>query len=81
MASPPDPRAVAGAAAPLRVAVAGLGFGEQVHLPALAACPLTEPIALWHPRPSDWSKPAPPAACRASAISTPCWPTRASKRW
>ena len=50
MASPPDPRAVPGAAAPLRVAVAGLGFGEQVHLPALAACALTEPVALWHPR-------------------------------
>jgi len=50
MASPPDPGAVPGAAAPLRVAVAGLGFGEQVHLPALAACALTEPVALWHPR-------------------------------
>ena len=32
------------------MAVAGLGFGEQVHLPALAACALTEPVALWHPR-------------------------------
>ncbi|MFM8259539.1 MAG: Gfo/Idh/MocA family protein [Vulcanococcus sp.] len=35
---------------PLGVAVAGLGFGETVHLPALRACPLTEPVALWHPR-------------------------------
>jgi len=36
---------------PLRVAVAGLGFGEKVHLPALRDCPATEPVALWHPRP------------------------------
>jgi predicted dehydrogenase len=36
---------------PLRVAVAGLGFGEKVHLCALADCPATEPVALWHPRP------------------------------
>ena len=37
-------------AAPLRVAIAGLGFGEKVHLIALRDCPLTEPVALWHPR-------------------------------
>lgn len=37
-------------AAPLRVAVAGLGFGEKVHLPALRASGATEPVALWHPR-------------------------------
>jgi predicted dehydrogenase len=37
--------------APLRVAVAGLGFGEKVILPALRDCPGTEPVALWHPRP------------------------------
>jgi len=36
--------------APLRVAVAGLGFGEKVHLPSLRDCPATEPVALWHPR-------------------------------
>jgi predicted dehydrogenase len=36
---------------PLRVAVAGLGFGETVHLSALRDCPDTEPVALWHPRP------------------------------
>jgi predicted dehydrogenase len=32
------------------VAVAGLGFGEKVHLKALIDCPATEPVALWHPR-------------------------------
>ncbi len=37
-------------AAPLRVAIAGLGFGEKVHLPALRACAHTEAVALWHPR-------------------------------
>jgi len=42
-ASPSSPR-------PLGVAIAGLGFGEKVHLPALRDCPLTEPVALWHPR-------------------------------
>ena len=63
MASPPDPRGVPGGAAPLRVAVAGLGFGEQVHLPALSACPLTEPVALWHPRPERLAK-----ACSASGL-------------
>jgi hypothetical protein len=36
--------------APLRVAVAGLGFGEKVHLEALRASPDWEPVALWHPR-------------------------------
>jgi hypothetical protein len=35
---------------PLGVAVAGLGFGQAVHLPALRDCPLTQPVALWHPR-------------------------------
>ena len=50
-------------AAPLRVAVAGLGFGEQVHLPALAACPLTEPVALWHPRAERLEQ-----ACAASGL-------------
>lgn len=34
---------------PLRVAVVGLGFGVNVHVPALRACPGTEPVALWHP--------------------------------
>ncbi|MEB3260448.1 MAG: Gfo/Idh/MocA family oxidoreductase [Cyanobacteriota bacterium] len=36
-------------ASPLRVAVVGLGFGLQVHVPALRACPTTQPVALWHP--------------------------------
>ena len=35
---------------PLRVAIAGLGFGAAVHLPALRDCPRTKPVALWHPR-------------------------------
>jgi predicted dehydrogenase len=35
---------------PLGVAIAGLGFGQSVHLPALHACSDTEPVALWHPR-------------------------------
>jgi predicted dehydrogenase len=43
--------------APLRVAVAGLGFGEKVILPALRDGPLTEPVALWHPRP-EWAQQA-----------------------
>ena len=36
--------------APLRVAIAGLGFGEKVHLEALRASPAWEPVVLWHPR-------------------------------
>ena len=35
-------------ASQLGVAIAGLGFGEKVHLPALYACPATTPVALWH---------------------------------
>ena len=49
--------------APLRVAVAGLGFGEKVHLPALADCPATEPVALWHPRAERLE-----AACRKAGL-------------
>ncbi|MFN6338532.1 MAG: Gfo/Idh/MocA family protein [Cyanobacteriota bacterium] len=37
---------------PLRVAVVGLGFGVQVHLPALRACPGLDAAALWHPNAS-----------------------------
>jgi predicted dehydrogenase len=48
---------------PLRVAIAGLGFGEKVHLPALRDCPLTEPVALWHPRQERLD-----AACAASGL-------------
>ena len=35
---------------PIRVGIAGLGFGEKVHLPALYANKSLEPISLWHPR-------------------------------
>ncbi len=63
-AGPARSAARAGAASPLRVAVAGLGFGEQVHLPALAACPLTEPVALWHPRRQRLEQ-----ACAASGLA------------
>ena len=59
----PGSRPGSAANAPLRVAVAGLGFGEQVHLPALAACPLTEPVALWHPRAERLEQ-----ACAASGL-------------
>ena len=48
---------------PLRVAVAGLGFGEKVHLPALRDSPLTEPVALWHPRQERLEQ-----ACRAAEL-------------
>jgi predicted dehydrogenase len=50
-------------AKPLGVAIAGLGFGEKVHLPALRSCPLTEPVALWHPRPERLE-----AACAAGGL-------------
>ncbi|MDP4809346.1 MAG: Gfo/Idh/MocA family oxidoreductase, partial [Cyanobium sp. MAG_160] len=50
-------------APPLKVAIAGLGFGEAVHLPALRACPGTEPVALWHPRPERLE-----AACRSAEL-------------
>jgi len=33
-------------ASPLKVAVAGLGFGEKVHLPALRACPWHRTVGL-----------------------------------
>ncbi len=35
---------------PIGVAIAGLGFGESVHLPALRSVEGLEPVALWHPR-------------------------------
>ena len=35
---------------PIGVAIAGLGFGESVHIPALKSNPLFKPLALWHPR-------------------------------
>ena len=48
---------------PLRVAIAGLGFGEKVHLPALRACSHTHPVALWHPRQDRLE-----AACHAAEL-------------
>ena len=51
----------AASARPLGVAIAGLGFGEKVHLPALRSCPHTQPLALWHPRAERLE-----AACGAS---------------
>lgn len=48
---------------PLRVAIAGLGFGEKVHLNALRDCPHTEPVALWHPRRERLE-----AACSATGL-------------
>ena len=35
---------------PIGVAIAGLGFGEAVHLPALETVPGLEAVALWHHR-------------------------------
>ncbi|WP_353292682.1 Gfo/Idh/MocA family oxidoreductase [Synechococcus sp. M16CYN] len=35
---------------PIGVAIAGLGFGEKVHLPALESNPDLKAVALWHPR-------------------------------
>jgi predicted dehydrogenase len=35
---------------PIGVAIAGLGFGESVHLKALASQPDLQAVALWHPR-------------------------------
>ena len=34
----------------ISIAIAGLGFGEKVHLPALISTNHLEPVALWHPR-------------------------------
>ena len=48
---------------PLKVALAGLGFGEKVLLPALRDCPATEPVALWHPRQERLE-----AACRTADL-------------
>ncbi|MEO1002956.1 MAG: Gfo/Idh/MocA family oxidoreductase [Cyanobacteria bacterium J06638_7] len=48
---------------PLKVAIAGLGFGQTVHLPALRACAGCEPVALWHPRAERLQ-----AACRQADL-------------
>ncbi|WP_320664395.1 Gfo/Idh/MocA family oxidoreductase [Prochlorococcus sp. MIT 1223] len=34
----------------LPIAIAGLGFGESVHLPALKSSKILKPFAIWHPR-------------------------------
>ena len=36
---------------PLRIAIAGLGFGESVHIPASLSNKNIEIVGLWHPRP------------------------------
>ena len=36
---------------PLRIAIAGLGFGESVHIPASLSNTNIEVVGLWHPRP------------------------------
>ncbi len=36
---------------PLRIAIAGLGFGESVHIPASLSNKNIELVGLWHPRP------------------------------
>ena len=71
---------------PIGVAVAGLGFGEAVHLPALTANPDFKPVALWHPRQSrldeacsthglngtsDWDALLEDSAVEAVIIATP----------
>ena len=35
---------------PLRIAIAGLGFGESVHIPASLSSRKIELVGLWHPR-------------------------------
>ena len=67
-------------------AIAGLGFGEKVHLPALQANADLTPVALWHPRParleqtcathglpghSDWGALLADPAVEAIVIATP----------
>ena len=37
---------------PLRIAIAGLGFGESVHIPASLTNKNIELVGLWHPRPN-----------------------------
>ena len=74
------------AARPIGVAIAGLGFGEKVHLPALEANADLTPVALWHPRPerleqacsthglpghADWEALLGDPAVEAIVIATP----------
>ncbi len=41
---------------PIKIGIAGLGFGKSVHLPALKSNSLLEPVALWHPTNNDLEK-------------------------
>ena len=49
---------------PIGVALAGLGFGEAVHLPAINTCTDLEVVALWHPRRERLEQ-----ACRTHGLS------------
>ena len=40
---------------PIRIAIAGLGFGESVHIPASLSNKNIELVGLWHPRPERLS--------------------------
>ena len=53
--------------------IAGLGFGEKVHLPALGANADLTPVALWHPRLNVSSRPAPPMAFRVMPTGNSTW--------
>ena len=55
---------------PIRIAIAGLGFGENVHIPASLSNKNIELVGLWHPRPERLKE-----AC----ISTIFVPTRPGK--
>ncbi len=48
---------------PIGVAVAGLGFGEKVHLPALEANQDLEAVAIWPPRRARFDQ-----ACAAPGV-------------
>ncbi|QEY31647.1 Gfo/Idh/MocA family oxidoreductase [Synechococcus sp. RSCCF101] len=48
---------------PIGVAIAGLGFGLKVHLPACRASAEVEPVALWHPRAERLEE-----ACRGASL-------------
>lgn len=63
MSMPPSSRP------PIGVAIAGLGFGEAVHLPALQSNPNLDAVALWHPRPERLAK----ATSRSGLIGYDAW--------
>ena len=41
----------------IHVAIAGLGFGQAVHLPAIQANGIFKPVALWHPQSERLERP------------------------